>query len=107
MEIIWEDEASEQLKKIIDFYLQVAGPRTTEKILDKIENTANRLALFPCMGPLESELADLSYTYRSIVTHPHYKIIYRVTEKVIYIVGIWDCRPDPERLKSLITKKKE
>lgn len=105
MEVIWEDDASEQLQNIIDFYLQVASPRTAEKILDKIESTTNRLAVFPCLGPVESELDGLSYTYHSIVAHPHYKIIYRVAEKVIYITGIWDCRRNPEKLKSLIKKK--
>lgn len=104
MEIIWEDGAKKQLKQIVDFYLQVGGMRVAEKMLNKIESTANRLATFPCLGPVETGLAGLYYTYRSIVAHPHYKVIYRVGEEAVYITGIWACRQDPGRLKSMIEK---
>ena len=102
MEIIWEDGASKQLQSIVDYYLQVAGMRVAEKMLNKIESTAHRLAAFPCLGPVETALAGLPRTYRSIVAHPHYKIIYRVAEEAVYITGIWPCRQDPEKLKSIV-----
>lgn len=101
MEIIWEEGAGKQLQSITDFYLQVAGVRVAEKMLDKIESTANRLAAFPFLGTVETALAGLPRTYRSIVAHPHYKIIYRVAEEAVYITGIWPCRQDPEKLKSI------
>lgn len=105
MEIIWEDGASKQLQTIVDYYLQVAGMRVAEKMLDKIESTANRLSTFPCLGPVETALAGLPHTYRSIVAHPHYKIIYRVAEEAVYITGIWPCRQDPQKLKSIVSEE--
>lgn len=105
MEIIWEESASKQLQDIVDYYLQVSGVRTAKKILDKIGNTANRLATFPCLGPVETSLDGLTLTYRGIVASPYYKIIYRVAENIVYIVGVWPCYQDPKKLKDIIGKE--
>lgn len=105
MEIIWEEVSSEQLQDIIDYYLEKDSPRAAEKILEKIEEAVSRLIIFPCMGSVEIELEGLSHIYRSILAHPHYKIIYRVAEDYIYIAGVWDCRQDPQRMKSQIKKR--
>nr|WP_325289220.1 hypothetical protein [uncultured Bacteroides sp.] len=45
-----------------------------------------------------SGYADLPFTYRSIVAHPHYKVIYRVEDDKVIVISVWDCRQDPSGL---------
>jgi len=99
MEIIWRSKARVQLRQIFDYHKRVASLRTAHKILRQIESTVFNLSTFPNMGPIEYTLKELPYTFRSIVVHPNYKVIYLIENAKIHIVSIWDCRQAPCRMK--------
>ena len=63
----------------------------------------------PSFGQREQLLADKAdYTYRSVLIHSNYKLIYRTepdeseTASTVYIVDIWDTRMNPDTLTDRI-----
>ena len=86
MEIIWTDEAQEELLAVTRYYLDCAGERVADKMFRTITDMVSRLSFFPFMG---QRVAGYGGLYRSIVAHPHYKVIYRVEDdKVDTVIGI-------------------
>lgn len=76
--LIWEDEALDDLKQIFD-YLKEKSLRAAYGLSMRLYNAAESLKQFPKMGPVESLL-----------------------ENTIHIIMIWDCRRAPEKLKDSI-----
>ena len=64
-------------------------------------NVCRAIARFPRMAPIEETLMGLSETYRSLLVHPHFKLIYYIDEaaETIYIVDMWDVRRAPINLQ--------
>ena len=102
MEVYISDRALHSMQCIYDHFYQWAAYRSAEHILNVIEKGYKQLALFPYMGPVESTLQEENKHYRSFVIHPHYKIIYVITKDHIYILDIWDCRQDNQRIKKIM-----
>lgn len=97
MEIIWTDEAQEDLLAITRYYLDCAGKRTADNMFRKITDTVARLSAFPFIGQRVAGYDDL---YRFIVAHPYYKVIYRVEGERVIVISVWDCRQDPATLET-------
>ncbi len=98
MEIKWKLKARQRLEQAYTFYNCIAGPRTAQKIRNSIVDAVAGLAANPYLGHLEYALAGSAYPYRSLVAHKYYKIIYRVEGTTVWIITIWDCRMDLERM---------
>ena len=96
MEIIWTDEAQEELLAVTRYYLDCAGERVADKMFRTITDMVSRLSFFPFMG---QRVAGYGGLYRSIVAHPHYKVIYRVENDKVIVISVWDCRQDPATLE--------
>jgi Plasmid stabilization system protein len=60
--------------------------------LDEIE----RLENFSQIAAIEPLLINKPQTFRSLVVHRNYKVIYYIEKETIYIAAIWDCRQSPE-----------
>ncbi len=106
MVVHWHWLAEEQLKTIFDYYREVSGERTAIKITLKIKEYTAALGAMPFMAPLELLLEDEAEQYRSLVVARKYKAVYYVDEdnEEVIIVDLWDCRQNPETLKSKTLK---
>ena len=100
MVIIWRPEASKALWEIYDFYAD-KEEKAARKILTTIVNAIDKLSAFPEMAAVEQELANEPEVYRSLVAHKFFKVVYVVDRErgEVVIVGIWDCRQNPDTLK--------
>jgi toxin ParE1/3/4 len=89
--ISWSPEARADLAGIWDYYREVAGLNTAERISREVNRTCNILSDHPFVGRSRSEIrAGL----RSLVANPHV-IFYRVTDHdAPEIVRIVDERQD-------------
>ena len=99
MVIVIREGAKRQLREIFDYYRIVTNRKVAYKMIDKIRDTIELLATHPLMGTTLTEYAGLSFAYRSIVAHPHYKVIYRVENDKVIVISVWDCRQDPATLE--------
>ena len=97
-QIIWTYFATLELKNIYLYYKLVAGQKVADKIKKSIFLASNKLIKNPLIGQLEENLKDLNQDHRYVV-EGNYKIIYRVVNNEIYIVDIFDCRQNTQKMK--------
>ena len=88
MVVIVRNGAKRQMREIFDYYRTVANRKVAQKIISKISETIDLLTVHSHIGVILSGQADLPFTYRSIVAHPHYKVIYRVEDDKVIVISI-------------------
>lgn len=97
-QVIWSNEALNDLEVIYDFLAEKSQP-AAQSIVEGILDRAKQLESFPESGARHNLLNIHSTEYRYLV-EGHYKIIYtfQVQSHVVYITTIFDTRYDPEKL---------
>jgi len=98
MKIIWTEFAKIQLRQIFDYYADVASKSIAHKIVKSIFNRTVLLKTHPKIGTIEEHLSDTPYKYRYLI-EINYKIIYRISENVIYVTDVFDTHQNPEKIK--------
>lgn len=89
-DIIWTEQALEQLDQILNYFIQRNKSKTySKKLKISIENRLLRLKSNPVSG-----IPSSNEEYRILVVE-NYLIYYTLTNP-IYIVLIWDGRRNPE-----------
>jgi plasmid stabilization system protein ParE len=99
MEVKWEPRAVVTLEAVIRYRYEVAGRRSAERLLSKIDADVARIATNPLCGSVIEGLEGLNDSYRWLVTGKIYKLVYRVEADVVYIATLFDCRREPTRLR--------
>lgn len=103
MKVIWDKQALADLHNLLVYCRTKFGKRVANKCKKEWFDKASILETFPCAGLREPLLADEPEDFRSLVLHPHLKLIYCVDESkgVIHIFRLWDTRRDPASLAAL------
>ena len=71
------------------------GISAADKFWNGMIAAGDLLSANPYLGKIEPVLKDSAKSYRSMVQHKDYKIIYTLEDdKQIHIVAIWHCRKD-------------
>ena len=94
--VIWSDNALNDLDIIFEFRSKKSIP-AAEKTISAILSRTSQLENFPESGQKQENISS-SKTYRYLV-EDDYKIIYSISNGVIYIHTVFDCRQDPEKMK--------
>jgi len=88
--IEWSTEARLDLIDILEFYIdRNKSASYSKKLNSKINKSLNLILKNPLIG-LQSQIKSV----RAMITGD-YQIIYEISESMILIVMIWDCRRDP------------
>ena len=102
MKVLWTTFAESQLNDIYD-YIQLKNPYAAAEIYNDILDESAMLARFPQMAAIEPLLSEFPEAYRSLVVRRNYKVVYYIDNKTtIYVVAVFDCRQNPEKLKYII-----
>lgn len=99
----WAGVAEQDLKNII-LYIAEDSPTNARNIFEKIKETASGRTHFPERGRIVPELQDQGiFLYRELVLAP-WRIIYRLSNKKVYVLSVIDSRQNVEDilLKRLI-----
>ncbi len=102
----WAEVAENDLKSIIE-YIAEDSPVNALKILKKIKQKTPSLYTLPERGRIVPELQDQGILiYRELIIPP-WRIIYRISEKKVYVLSVLDARHNVEDilLKRLIYSK--
>lgn len=92
--IIWSGPAGNELRKILNFYVQRNGNIIySKKLLRQIEKLLSTLSESPLLGRLTSNQVT------RVIPLEQFLIFYEVQEGVIQIVSFWDNRQDPRKKK--------
>jgi len=96
IQVIWTDESLNDLEVINDF-LSEKSVKAAKKIVQSILERTRQLETFPKSGSLQETDKALSRSYRYLA-EGHYKIIYSLDEKALYVEAIVDTRQGPDKL---------
>lgn len=95
-------QAKQDLRSIVRWVAQHDSPAKAERLLDKIMDTCNGLALQPDRGAWPPELLALGVrSYRQVHFKP-YRVIYRVVGQTAAVLVIADGR---RNLKALLERR--
>jgi toxin ParE1/3/4 len=93
--IVWTQAAAQDLESIVDFIAD-DNPDVAGLILRKLRNRANTLKNFPQRGRVVPELAAVGLRlYRELLSPP-WRIVYRVSNSIVYVVMVIDGRRNAE-----------
>jgi len=101
--VYWTSVAEDDLKNII-LYIAGDSPTNARTTFEKIKEKASSLTQFPEKGRTIPELQDQGiFLYRELIIAP-WRIIYRISDKKVYILSVFDSRQNVEDilLKRLI-----
>jgi toxin ParE1/3/4 len=88
------NDAARDLEEIYDYISHHDLPQKADYVLEQIEKAFFSLSEFPERGAYPKELLALGIgEYREIFFKP-YRIIYRVMDKIVYVLLIVDGRRD-------------
>lgn len=97
-EVVLTEDAARDLEELYDYIAEHDTPGNAAHLLDRIEETLEKLSTFPERGAHPRELLALGIRdYRQIVFKP-YRLIYRVMERRVYVYLIVDGRRDMQAL---------
>jgi len=99
----WASVAEDDLKNII-LYIAEDIPSNAKTIFEKIKENASSLTQLPERGRTVPELQDQGiFLYRELIVTP-WRIIYRISDKKVYVLSVLDSRQNVEDilLKRLI-----
>jgi plasmid stabilization system protein ParE len=102
-EVIWSNVAENDLKNIIE-YIAADSPSNAFRLFKNIKQPASNLYIFPERGRVVPELRDQGILqYRELIISP-WRVIYRISEKIVYVLSVLDSRQNIEDilLKRLI-----
>jgi plasmid stabilization system protein ParE len=97
--VTWDTQAKESLKYIVQ-QIKVDSPSAAQKVKTELLKLAQSLNDKPNRYSQEYYLEDKEGNYRS-VSKWSYKIIYKVTEKEVYILDVFHTRKDPSEIENL------
>jgi plasmid stabilization system protein ParE len=99
--LIWMPDA---LSHVAEHRKFIAKHSTTaaRQFVANLSTASSVLKTFPYAGAIEPLLADKPVSYRSLVADKNHKLIYTVTDHIVEIHAVWDCRQSEEVLKQII-----
>ncbi len=94
-EVIWSNIAEKDLIDIVE-YSSADSPSTALKSFKNIKQKASKLYSFPERGRVVPELRDQGIVqYRELIISP-WRVIYRISEKSVYVLSVLDARQNIE-----------
>ena len=99
--IVWSDKATLAKEKILEYGYKEFGEYSVRKLYSQILRVQDLLELFPFSGKHEPLLEGFGTSYRSVVFHAHYKLVYYFDEQTdeVRVSDIWDTRRAPQNLR--------
>lgn len=80
--------ALEDIERIADYHLRVAGVKSAEKITSKLLDAFDLLCDYPLSGAVHPDPVLQKYGYRKLICGD-YVGIYKLAEETVYIYGIF------------------
>jgi plasmid stabilization system protein ParE len=105
-DVIWSETSEKDLMGIVE-YIAVDNPSNAFEIFKQIKQKTSTLYTFPGRGRIVPELQNQGIIlYRELIVPP-WRIIYRISEKTVYVLSVLDSRQNVEDilLRRLIRSK--
>jgi len=92
--------AAKDILEIYDYVVEFDSEANADRLIAKIKSSIDTLSNFPERGSMPRDLLDIGIRdYRQIFFKP-YRIIYRVSDKLVTVYGVLDGRRNLQTLLS-------
>ena len=95
MRVEWTDYADMRRDQVADYIRDYFGAKYKNRFINDVRKITKMLCRSPNIGSIDPLFADRSVAYRSIIINGLSKMVYRIDDDTIYIVGFWDTRQEP------------
>ncbi|MBR4327800.1 MAG: type II toxin-antitoxin system RelE/ParE family toxin [Bacteroidales bacterium] len=95
MKLIWDEKAKMSVREIAKYIRSDFGVKLEKKFRNEVRHITDLLLINPYMGALDPLFEGRSKRYRSIIVSGKNRMVYYFDDKIVTIVGFWDCRCDP------------
>lgn len=107
MKLVWHPFALDDLAQIVKYCHHNFGIQIARRVRSKYQSDITLLKKHPSLGFVEPLLVNFgTLEYRSLIIEST-KVIYTIHTNYIYIHLLWDCRRQPESLRSEVRKRQE
>ena len=96
MKVIWTERARRQRDEVANYIRRLFGAKRKFQFKQEVRDTTDLLKRSPGIGKIDPLFEDRPQAYRSIIINGLNKLVYRVENDTIHIVGFWDTRMDDE-----------
>ena len=96
MRVVWDPQAKENRTQIAGYIRQQFGAKRKTRFLQEVRQVTQQLKRSPGIGQIDPLFADRARTYRSVIINGLNKLVYFVSDDILYIAGFWDTRMDDE-----------
>lgn len=96
-QILWQDEAQEDLKEIATYYREAGGLELTEKNLDRILNSIDGLKKMPERCQISSFSPNIR---RLTVVNLPYLVFFKIIGDKVYILRIFSAKRSPKTIQN-------
>lgn len=86
--IKWKTRASRKNLDLLRWYRANMGEKAAMNYFNGIMDAVETLAQMPAIGRVDTKFSKGKTIYYSFVVHPKYRIVYRYTQRTLYIVAI-------------------
>lgn len=102
MTVEWTLFAQQEMREKLNYCELTFGKTISNRFAQEIIKTNQRLATYPYLGKVEPLLKHLTLQCRSLVIHPHYKLVYYVESDTVIVIDVWDTRRNPSTLANRV-----
>lgn len=88
LKINWTRKAYLQYVSIAEWYAKNVCLKAASSFVSGISDTVHKIAKYPTIGAVDYKRSSKKHEYRSYLSHPKYRIVYRVTKDTIIIAAI-------------------
>ena len=96
MRVKWSERARKQRDEVANYIRQQFGTKRKYKFKQEIRETTDRLKRSPGIGQIDPLFSNRAKTYRSVIINGLNKLVYFVSDDILYIAAFWDTRMEPE-----------
>lgn len=94
-EVVWSESAEKDLEEIVK-YIAIESPKTARRVLKNIKKHVDDLYFYPEKFRIVPELYKQGITqYREVIVAP-WRALYRVSDKKVVILALFDSRQNIE-----------
>ena len=96
MKVVWDPEAKEARTQVANYIRRQFGSKRKTRFLQEVRDMTQQLKRSPGIGQIDPLFSDRTRTYRSVIINGLNKLVYFVSDDILYIAGFWDTRMDDE-----------
>lgn len=84
----WNRSAYRQMVSIAAWYRENVALKAASSFINGIHRAVEQISSYPTIGMLDKKRSNTRFKYHSLLLHPKYRLIYRVSKNTIRIVAI-------------------